>query len=286
VTRRVHRNVRIGFTVIEVLVVIAIIGILVGLLLPAVQSAREASRRLSCHNNLKQVGIAFHAHHLTQSFFPTGGWAWNAPPWYIDGKPAVGEQQRAGWAFQLLPFLEHSSTWTVGAEAAIGQPIAVYFCPSRRGIQTVVLSDRYVPAVNGGLIEHALCDYAASNRSGDGVVRRREPRRFRDISDGTSHTLLVGDKRLNLAFLGQAQDDDNEGYTAGWNSDTIRQTDKRPLPDFVGSGDGDGRFGSSHPAVFQVVLADGATRSIAYTIDDTVFHYLGDIADGEVLNDF
>lgn len=277
---------RAGFTLIELLVVIAIIGILVGLLLPAVQAARESVRRISCSNNLKQIGIAFHNHHDTQSYFPTGGWDWNTPPLYIDGSPAIGEPQRAGWAFQLLPFLEQTNTWNAGAEMAIGQPTSVFFCPSRRGMQTVEMPDQYVPAVNGGMVTHALCDYAASNRNGTGVVRRWEPRRFRDILDGTSNTLLAGDKRLNLSYLGQPQEDDNEGYTAGWNSDTVRQTDKAPLPDFIGEGDGDGRFGSSHPGVFHVVLADGSTRAIAYTIDGLTFAYLGDIHDGEVVNEF
>jgi hypothetical protein len=106
------------------------------------------------------------------------------------------------------------------------------------------------------------------------------------VIDGTSNTLLAGDKRLNLALLGQPQDDDNEGYTAGWNSDTVRQTDKLPLPDYIGLGDGDGRFGSSHPGVFQVVLTDGSTRSVAYTIDEVTFRHLGDIHDGQVLDDF
>ncbi|XZE51915.1 DUF1559 domain-containing protein [Planctomycetaceae bacterium SH139] len=277
---------RTAFTLIELLVVIAIIGILVGLLLPAAQAARESVRRISCANNLKQIGLAVHNHHDTQSFFPSGGWDWNAPPWYIDGQPAVGEAQRAGWAFQLLPFLEQSNTWAAGPETAIGQPVSGYFCPSRRGMQTINMPDQYVPAVTGGTLQHALCDYAASNRNGSGVIRRWRPRRFRDVIDGTSNTLLAGDKRLNLALLGQPQEDDNEGYTAGWNSDTVRQTDKLPLPDFIGLGDGDGRFGSSHPGVFQVVLTDGSTRSVAYTIDEVTFRHLGDIHDGQVLGDF
>jgi prepilin-type N-terminal cleavage/methylation domain-containing protein len=283
---RVASERRLAFTLIELLVVIAIIGILVGLLLPAVQGAREAARRISCANNLKQIGVAVHNHHDTHSSFPTGGWDWNTPPWYIDGRPAIGEAQRAGWAFQLLPFLEQSNTWLAGPEVAIGQPFSGFFCPSRRGMQTITMPDRYEPTVTGGALQHALCDYAASNRNGTGVIRRWRPHQFRDVLDGVSNTLLAGDKRLNLAFLGQPQDDDNEGYTAGWNSDTLRQTDKVPLPDFVGQGDGDGRFGSSHAGVFQVVLADGATRSVAYAIDKVVFRNLGDVQDGQVVGDF
>ena len=275
-----------GFTLIELLVVIAVIGILVGLLLPAVQAAREAARRSQCANNLKQIGLAFHQHHDQLGHFPTGGWNWNTPPTYRGGTPETGAEQRAGWAFQILPFIEAETTWRAGADIAVGQTHSFYFCPSRRGPQAVVTPDGYSPPINGADVKHGLCDYAASNRDGSGVVRRFQPRRFRDITDGTTQTLLAGDKRLNLASLGFPQEDDNEGYTAGWNSDTVRGVNKRPLPDFVGLGDGDDRFGASHPQVFQIVLSDGSTRPIAYSIDGEVFERLGNIADGQVISSF
>jgi prepilin-type N-terminal cleavage/methylation domain-containing protein len=275
-----------GFTLVELLVVIAIIGILIGLLLPAVQAAREAARRTQCLNNLKQLGLAFHNHHDQYRFFPSGGWNWDTPPTYQHGTPDVGADQRAGWAFQILPFVEATNTWRAGAEVAVGQPLAQLFCPSRRGPQTVTTIDHYLPPIHGGRVIHALCDYAASNRDGTGVIRRFIPHRFGDISDGTSHTLLLGDKRLNLALLGSPQEDDNEGYTAGWNSDTVRSTEKNPLPDFTGLGDGDDRFGSSHAGIFQVGLADGSTRPVGYSIDGHVFEVLGRINDGQSVEDF
>ncbi len=275
-----------GFTLVELLVVIAIIGILVGLLLPAVQSAREAARRTQCVNQIKQMGLAFHLHHDQHQTFPTGGWDWDAPPTYQSGTPVVGASQRASWAFQILPYLEATSTWKAGAEVAIGQPHSFYFCPSRRSPQTVSLRDNYSPPVTGGLLKHALCDYAGSNRDGSGAVKRFSGRRMGDITDGTSNTILLGEKRLNLRGLGTPQDDDNEGYTAGWNSDTIRSTEKRPLPDFHGLGDGDDRFGSSHPTIFVVVLADGSVTSLSYGIDTKVFERLGNISDGQPVGDY
>ena len=75
---------------------------------------------------------------------------------------------------------------------------------------------------------------------------------------------MAGDKRLNIANLGQPQRDDNEGYTVGWNADTLRRTDRGPKPDYRGGDDdyGDKRFGSSHPATFNALLADGACMKI------------------------
>lgn len=277
---------RSAFTLVELLVVIAIIGILVAILLPAVQSAREAARRMQCSNQVKQLSLAFHLHHEQFRQFPTGGWDWDTPPTYQGRIPYTGSLQRAGWGFQVLPFLEAVATWQAGAEVAIGQTNAVFFCPSRRAPQVVTIQDAYVPSVNGGLLKHALCDYAGSNRDGTGAITRFSPRKMADIVDGTSNVLLLGEKRLNLRALGSAQPDDNEGYTAGWNSDTMRSTDKKPLPDFSGLGDGDDRFGASHPGIFLISLVDGSVQGLSYSIDDQVFRRLGSIGDGQPVGDY
>src|SRR5260221_9456679 len=89
-----------GFTLVELLVVITISGILIGLLLPAVNAAREAARRTECVNNLKQMALAFQAHHTAHRAFPTGGWYWNDPPTYRSGRAIIGKEQHAGWGFQ------------------------------------------------------------------------------------------------------------------------------------------------------------------------------------------
>jgi prepilin-type N-terminal cleavage/methylation domain-containing protein/prepilin-type processing-associated H-X9-DG protein len=279
---------RSAFTLIELVVVIAIIAVLIGLLLPAVQKVREASARTQCLNNLKQIGMAFHNHHDQMLFFPTGGWEWWTPPTYNGAQPLVGFPQKAGWGFQILPYVEGDNAYRAGPVVAIATPHKVFFCPSRRAPQTVTYLDEYTPALTGGQLTHALCDYAASNWEGTGVVRQYNPTRFADITDGTSNTLLVGDKRLDVTDLGQPQPDDNEGYTSGWDEDTVRQTDRPPLPDPRGGGSGGLRFGSSHPGRFNVVFADGSARSISYSINPTLFSYLGNKADGKVIdgNDF
>src|SRR5579859_4321650 len=100
------RGNRPGFTLIEMLVVIAIIIVLVGLLMPAVQKARESANITTCKNNLKQIGLAFLNHVTERGTFPPGG----APPGGVTfnkpGIPDVGTKQKGGWGFNILPYLE------------------------------------------------------------------------------------------------------------------------------------------------------------------------------------
>jgi prepilin-type processing-associated H-X9-DG protein len=270
------------------LVVLAIIAVLVGLLLPAVQKVREAANRARCANNLKQIGLAFQNHHSTFGYFPTGGWYSWTPPTFV-GAPLVGAAQQAGWGFQILPYIEADATWRGGggttdaqrAVTAIGATNPLFFCPSRRPPQAVTYGDNYLPPLTGGKITHALCDYAASNKDGTGAVQQFEPVAMKDITDGTSNTVLVGEKRLNRALLGQKQPDDNQGYTCGFNFDTMRKTKQPPAPDYFGTGDGGGLFGSSHTGVVNFVFADGSLHALGYSISPRVFKLLGQKDDGQ-----
>ncbi|MEQ8849638.1 DUF1559 domain-containing protein [Botrimarina sp.] len=124
-----------GFTLVELLVVVAIIGVLVALLLPAVQAAREAARRVQCVNQLKQIVLAMHNHAGTHGVFPTGG----IEPWpriedYQEGGRAYSvDRQGLGWAFQILPYLEEGAVHGLATTAQLtATPVAMYFCPSRR----------------------------------------------------------------------------------------------------------------------------------------------------------
>jgi prepilin-type N-terminal cleavage/methylation domain-containing protein len=305
---------RPGFTLVELLVVIAIIAILIGLLVPAVQKVREAAARIQCANNLKQIGLAFHNHHDTLRFFPTGGGTTDGVFMTFPSPvapPAVGRAQQGGWGYQILPYLEQGNLWNCGDGTAIQQtPVAVYFCPSRRSPQQ---------STQGPWAGNALIDYAASNmdpgpgqaahptddrfNTGSGVVRFNVVGAVRSahVLDGLSNTLLVGEKRLARDRLGTGlAPDDDQGYSIGWDHDTVSRTVNPPAQDPSSTAAGYGTdnclvnpcplgstFGSAHAAGFQVVLADGSVRLLAYGISQRTFMALGTIAGGEVLgNDF
>lgn len=152
-----------GFTLVELLVVIAIIATLIGLLLPAVQSAREAARRTVCHNQLKTIGMAFQLFHDSRRAFPSGGWGYN---WIGDASLGSGPSQPGGWPFQVLPYMELQSIFnsSTGNKQAFVQTIVPGFnCPSRRGARLYpVLAG--LPWANLGVEvpQQGKADYAAN----------------------------------------------------------------------------------------------------------------------------
>jgi prepilin-type N-terminal cleavage/methylation domain-containing protein len=163
---------RSAFTLVELLVVIAIIGVLVALLLPAIQAARESARRSQCQNNLKQLGIASHLFHDAHGYFPSAGWC----DWWV-GCPdqGMGEKQPGSWAYQLLNYIEESARAGVGqgfkcgdpdSREAIGKmlatPVSIFYCPSRRAAQGYP----YVNANNTNFVPPpvmAKSDYAGNH---------------------------------------------------------------------------------------------------------------------------
>ncbi len=125
-----------GFTLVELLVVITIIGILIALLLPAVQAAREAARRVQCSNHLKQISLACLNHEEIHGFLPTGGW-----PVLFAGEPTRGfdRRQPGGWLYNILPYMEQVALHDLGADGdrqkmcvCVSTPLATFHCPSRR----------------------------------------------------------------------------------------------------------------------------------------------------------
>jgi prepilin-type processing-associated H-X9-DG protein len=187
---------------IELLVVIAIIGILMGLLLPAVQKVREAAARMQCTNNLKQIGLACHNYHDANRSFPPG---------YLAGGPYVdGANDTApgwGWAAFLLPYIEQDSLYRQlnFAQAGPKSPgiqtlVKTYVCPSDVFPPgAFAVPDAFGTAVaQAGPSSYAACvggdESDADGPTGLGIFYRNSQTRLTDVTDGTSITLLVGER--------------------------------------------------------------------------------------------
>jgi prepilin-type N-terminal cleavage/methylation domain-containing protein/prepilin-type processing-associated H-X9-DG protein len=285
-----------GFTLVELLVVIAVIGILVSLLLPAVQSAREAARRMQCSNNMKQIGLAFHNYHDTYRLFP------NTEP------GGVGALTMASSFVSVLPYLELTNAYQLydfglgnshpHNRQVVSQRIPTYLCPS--GVLR-----RPVPISGCDLNERAPGTYAVSTGSGDpwGTFANGNPHNgaivnigsgttgFRDILDGTSNTVLAGESAWNLPDyhfrFGPCAGQQRWGFTY-WSSPYPLATAFTTMAPFNPKSGGSAvlsRFRSDHPGgVVNFVFCDGSTRFIHEHIHPDVLNALGTRAGGEVLD--
>lgn len=164
-----------AFTLVELLVVIAIIGVLVALLLPAIQAAREAARRTQCQNNLKNVALAFENFQDTNKMFPTGGSRYLTAGYGLEqnienGKPLGPEKQGLGWGFQLLPFIEQTAAYQINQTIDLQQVVMpLYVCPSRRPASTSFSQQFNAIIAPMDYAGAQPCTYSASNGATPGT---------------------------------------------------------------------------------------------------------------------
>jgi prepilin-type N-terminal cleavage/methylation domain-containing protein/prepilin-type processing-associated H-X9-DG protein len=291
---------RRAFTLIELLVVIAIIGVLIALLLPAVQKVREAANRSQCQNNLKQIGLACHAYHDAHQALPSG---------YTATAPYPSTSPGWGWTAYLLAYLEQESlhrqinfNLPVEGQPAIRNVLKIYLCPSDTPPTSAFAVTDFT---FGTLCMAAPCSYAVTvgddpvevdAPDGNGVFYRNSKIRLTDITDGTNNTTMIGDRAWA----------DTKGIWAGApNGGVTRPGPTNPWTSATGSTqahilvhnnwinittDADGGlddFSSKHTGGANLLFADGSVRFIrSITTDGPVrraFWAMGTRAGGEVI---
>jgi prepilin-type N-terminal cleavage/methylation domain-containing protein len=309
---------RCGFTLIELLVVIGIIGMLVALILPAVQQAREAARRTEFRNHLRQLAQAIHNHKSSFQKLPSGGWGWQ---WVGEPGRGTGVKQPGGWIYQILPHVEQAIYRKLGS----GEPDAVrrvtlgdltqvtlplLRCPTRPA-PSQSNSNPGFPWKNAELQpEMGRTDYAGNAgdlyglstggpntlAQGDdgtfpwpdtsdqnGVFFLRSEIGWKDVVDGLSNTYLIGEKRVSINnYGGYADRGYDESPFCGSDIDIQRWTE---LPLIADSTTVEWTaFGSAHSGVVHMAMCDGAVRSLSVSLDRETHRRLGNRKDRQVVS--
>ena len=269
---------RPAFTLIELLVVIAIIGVLIALLLPAVQAAREAARRTQCISNLRQVGIALHSYHDTNKTFPAGGWI----PSALYPRNA---RMNIGWAAAILPGVEQKSLFdslnfgfaynTLENSTSGHIVLSVYLCPSepKTSLWNRAPADKFdsADADYGGMYgPRGLLGAGDVNDPPRGTMLFNACVGIQDIRDGTSKTIQIGE--------------DPEGINAMWISgrnifDQAKAINARPKFEYGQE------LTSRHPGGVNTLFADGSVHFLKQTMSLNTLSALCTRSGGEIIDD-
>ena len=282
---RHHNPQKSAFTMVELLVVIAIIGVMISLLLPGIQSAREAARRTQCENNLKQYGLALHQYHMVNHAFP------------------IGNVLNKWWGFQsrLLPYLEAQSIFqfvnytypgdcfeACNALPPVQDPgnqvQPVDMCPDDPLAGLIW----YDPTYHAG--HHGCTDYlgvmGTTETANDGILLygplpNGPPISISKITDGTSHTIIMGERGISNDLWGWPYC----GYGDGTgNGDNLCSTGDGLVEGNAFDDIHKFHFWSYHLNAVNFLLADGAVQPFPYEIDYWVFQALATRAGGEVVS--
>jgi len=336
----------LAFTLVELLVVVAIIGILVALLLPAVQAARAAARRMQCSNNLKQIGLALHNYHSTYDGFPFAGYAYEQT--HSSGEPNHFGFIRnvTSWRVRILPYLEQQAIYDEFSDIDPTEPgaphvysnwrplphhrfrVPGYACPDEPhvlsdcgqaknisgspipcghgfwfGPEKAVVSSYYGSA--GASSSHeavnigcGLCTPSQTNclctdqpsahfgssttpNGGSGMFSLRPTRvKFAHVTDGTAHTLFVGETINNGDAYGGTPYNSNDWMDAWCMMSTVHGINTPNIGQYYA----ENGFSSYHGAGAHFLLVDGSVHFIDDTINLFVLSYLGTKAGGDIVN--